>query len=83
MQNLTLGQLISYANHLVTTKKVTAKELMELPIYLSDDDELNGVHTCFGISLIEDDEESEMIREMINDNYANIPLDKNKKAILL
>ena len=58
--------------------------IRELPIYLGDDDELNGIHNGWGIGLIDsedDDEENAYLIELINENYGTTQL--KGKGILI
>lgn len=57
-------------------------EIYELPIYLGDDDELNGIHTAWYTNFINAEQPVDTdIIEMINDNGHNIKLEG--KAILI
>ena len=63
-------------------KGMTKDEIKELPIYLGDDDELNGIHTGWYADFIDvDDEINEDIVALINENGHNITL--NSTAILI
>lgn len=58
--------------------------IRELPIYLGDDDELNGIHNGWGINLIDsedDDEYNAYLIELINKNYGTTQL--KGKGILI
>lgn len=60
-------------------------EIHELPIYLGDDDELNGIHCGWYANLVDsnntDDEDNVYTVEMINERRGNVEL--NGKAILI
>ena len=57
-------------------------DIMELPIYLGDDDELNGIHNGWYCELIDsNDVDSEGVIELINDNCGTTQL--NGKGILI
>lgn len=64
---------------------MSVEEINDLPIYIGNDDELNGIHTawyCQGIdSNIDDDEDNNYYVEMINEDNHNIKL--NGKGILI
>lgn len=82
MVQLTLGDIFRFANEL---KKdgMTNTEIYDLPIYLGDDDELNGIHCGWYTNLVDaDDEEDKELIELINDNWGNHKLEKGK-AILI
>ena len=64
------------------SKGMTIDEIKELPIYLGDDDELNGIHTGWYADFIDVDQESDAdIVALINENRCNITL--NSTAILI
>ena len=63
-------------------KGMTKDEIKELPIYLGNDDELNGIHTGWYADFIDvDDENNKDIVALINDDNCNITL--NSTAILI
>lgn len=64
--------------------KYGSKQVLEMPVYLGDDDELNGIHCawyCEEVSNDENDETSQATIEMVNARAGNIPF--NDKAILI
>ena len=65
---------------------MSLKEIGELPIYLGDDDELNGIHCGWALDVVDvDNKEDEGIVylvDMINERRGNIKLEKGK-AILI
>lgn len=64
---------------------MTDKEINSLPIYLGDDDELNGIHCAWYTNLVDTDDKDEdnmYVIEMINDNWGNHKLETGK-AILI
>lgn len=85
MDQLTLGDILDFAARL-RRKGMTLEEFRKLPIYLGQDDELNGIHTGWYINLVDadntKDEDDKYIVEMINEDYANVKLEKGK-AILI
>ena len=61
---------------------LTDEEFNNLPIYLGDDDELNGIHCAWYVNGIDaNDEEDENIVEMINDRRGNNEL--TNKGVLI
>lgn len=85
MEQLKLGDILEFAK---TLKKngITDKEIKSLPIYLGDDDELNGVHCGWYTDLVDaDDTENENnmgFVELINERRGNHKLETGK-AILI
>lgn len=62
--------------------KYSPKEALQVPIYIGDDDELNGVHCAFGIDMLDIKEEyNEYLVHMINDTCINNEI--KDKAILI
>jgi hypothetical protein len=64
---------------------MTMKEIAALPIYLGDDDELNGMHCGWDISIVDadaKDDDNVYLVEMINERWGNIKLEKGQ-AILI
>lgn len=63
---------------------MTLNEINELPIYIGNDDELNGIHTAWFIEKIDkntDDEDEQYLINMINEDSCNVEL--KGKAILI
>lgn len=85
MEQLKLGDILDFVKEL---KKdgMTDKEIKSLPIYLGDDDELNGVHCGWYTNLLDaedtEDEDNVYTIELINENRCNIKLETGK-AILI
>ena len=84
MGQLTVGRILAYVQQL-TNEGMSLKEIYEMPIYLGDDDELNGIHCGWYTNLIDSDntkdEDNVYLVDMINEDYGNIKL--NGKAILI
>lgn len=82
MVQLTLGDILRFAKEL-KDDGMTPKEVYDLPIYLGDDDELNGIHCGWYTNLVDaDDTEDKDFVELINENRCNHKLEKGK-AILI
>lgn len=85
MDQLTLGDILDFAARL-RRKGMSIEELRNLPIYLGDDDELNGIHCGWFANIVDasdtKDEDNMYIIEMINENSGNYKLEKGK-AILI
>lgn len=81
MNQLTLGDILDFAAQL-RRNDMSLEEFRNLPIYLGQDDELNGIHTGWYVNLIDSDEEEDAdFVELINEDRCNIKLDG--KAILI
>lgn len=81
MNQLTLGDILKLVAQL-QNMGMSAKAIASLPIYLGEDDELNGIHTGWYVNLIDSDEEEDAgFVELINENGHNVEL--NGKAILI
>lgn len=61
---------------------MTTEEIADMPIYIGDDDELNGIHTAWYANYLDPSNPDEApIVKMINDNYGNKPI--TSKSILI
>ena len=61
---------------------MTIKEITELPVYLGNDDELNGIHTAWYVQPIDPDKEDDAdFVELINEDHHNIEI--KEKSILI
>ena len=60
----------------------SSKEIAEMPIYIGDDDELNGIHTAWFVNVIdkENEEDADFV-VMINESFGNVKI--CGKAILI
>ena len=85
MEQLTLGHILNFIN-VLKEDGMTMAEIKKLPVYLGDDDELNGIHCGWYTNLVDadnaEDEDSVYTVELINENRCNIKLEKGK-AILI
>ena len=81
MGQLTLGQILDFAAQL-RREGVTLEEFRSLPIYLGNDDELNGIHCAWYTNVVDKDnpEDADLV-ELINEDRCNIEL--KGKAILI
>ena len=58
------------------------EDLEKIPVYIGDDDELNGIHTAWYCQNVEENKkEDEFYIEMINDDSCNVQFEK--RAILI
>lgn len=77
MDQLTLGDIIK-AMEKMKERGMTDSEIEETPIYIGNDDELNGIHTAWYVDIIKDNDDAYAdIIEMINEDHHNIKLDGN------
>ena len=84
MKQLTLRDIIDMVNILVNEKSIHPEEVMDLPIYIGDDDELNGVHCAWECRIIDaDDKEDSNWIGLINNNPNNYKLEGNNTAIFV
>ena len=85
MGQLTIGDILAMIRRL-KDKGMSLKEIGALPVYLGDDDELNGIHCGWALDVVDadnkDDEGNMYLVEMINERSGNIELEKGK-AILI
>lgn len=84
MGQLTVGDILAMIKRL-KDEGMSLKEINALPIYLGDDDELNGIHCGWALDVVDADTEDEDVMylvDMINENRCNIKLEKGK-AILI
>lgn len=83
MKQLTLGQILDYVQTLHQSG-MTLHDIQKLPIYIGDDDELNGIHCGWCVEVIDandDDEDMQYVVEMINEDGGNYEI--TGKAILI
>lgn len=83
MKQLTLGDLLDFAADL-RRKGMSLEEFRALPIYIGDDDELNGIHCAWYTNLVDaydNDEDNQYLVEMINEDSGNYEI--TGKAILI
>lgn len=80
MEQLTIGDILYY----LTDLGLSMEEIEKMPIYIGDDEELNGIHTAWFSNIVDiesEDEESVYYAEMINDSHCNVKL--KGKGILI
>ena len=78
---LTMNDILSFCAEL-RKQGMTMKEIKELPIYIGNDDELNGIHCGWYTNLVDTNnpEDADFV-ELINEDRCNIEL--KGKAILI
>lgn len=78
---LTMNHILAFCAEL-RAKGMTMEEIKALPIYLGNDDELNGIHCGWYTNLVDiNNEEDADLVELINEDRCNIEL--KGKAILI
>ena len=81
MKQLTMGAILQLVSNL-KKEGMTTKEIIELPVYLGNDDELNGIHTAWYVQPIDPDKEYDAdFIELINEDHHNIEI--KGKSILI
>lgn len=81
MNQLTLKDIYEVANEL----KENGEDLSKYPVYLGNDDELNGIHTGWYANILDAndaEEDNQYMIGMINEDCCNIKFTKGK-AILI
>lgn len=81
MKQLKIGDIMYFIKQLQKEGMVLG-EIMELPVYLGNDDELNGIHCAWYTNLVDPNnpEDADLV-EMINEDRCNIEI--KGKAILI
>lgn len=81
MKQLKLGDICVFM-HQLDMEGMPLEEITNLPIYIGDDDELNGIHCAWYTNLVDaDNTEDAYFVELINENRSNIKLEG--KAIVI
>lgn len=69
MKQLTIGDLLKAIEEIKTNAKLSDEQIKNMPIYLGDDEELNGVHDAMFCNYVS--EEDADIVELIEENRTN------------
>ena len=80
MEQLTLKDIYNVATELL--KK--GEDISQYPVYLGNDDELNGIHCGWYTNMLDinnEDEDNQYMIDMINEGRCNIEL-KNKGILI-
>ena len=81
MAQLKVKDLLTFAQEL-NKQGMSYKEILELPIYLGNDDELNGIHCGWYTNLVDaSNPNDEDWVELINEDRCNIEL-KGKAVVI-
>ena len=84
MKQLKIGHILFHIQEMKKTG-MTDEEICNTPIYLGDDDEINGIHTAFDVITLDTNDTYLTVREcidLLNDSLHNKPL-THGKAILI
>lgn len=82
MKQLTLGNILQLAKALKDQEGMTPAEIKALPIYIGDDDELNGIHCAWDRGIVDaNNPDDAYVVEMINEDRCNHKI--TGKAILI
>lgn len=80
---LTLGEVLKVARYL-KKQGLSQAEVNEFPIYIGNDDELNGIHTAWYVQPISpngNNSDDQYFKEMINQDRCNIELTRDSILI--
>ena len=84
MKQLTVGDILKFVVK-IQEDGMSSKEIMAMPVYLGDDDELNGIHCGWYTNLVDsndtEDEDNVYTVELINERRGNFEL--KGKALLI
>lgn len=77
MEQLTLGNIIDMATAIAKGRGLSMQEIRALPVYVSSDDEINGIHTAWGYAYLDrataGDDEQWMI-DLIDEDQCNVKM---------
>lgn len=81
MRQCTLGNILAVVSEL-KNQGMSIKEISDLPVYIGDDDELNGIHCAWYAQTVDQNNEDDAdLVEMINERSGNFEI--KGKAILI
>ena len=84
MKQVTIKNILDIIEEL-KDQGLTLSEIKKFPVYIGNDDELNGIHTAWYVNILDSkdraDEDNAYMVDMINESYGNAKL--NGKAILI
>lgn len=82
MSQLTLGDIMNLIKILTDEAEMSIEDVKKLPVYIGDDDELNGIHCGWYTNVVDPNnpEDADLV-EMINEDRCNIKIEG--KAILI
>ena len=78
MKQLTFGNVLKFINKL-KEEGMPLEEIYKLPIYIGNDDELNGIHCAWYTDIVDSNdtegEDNEYLVAMINEDHCNVKLE--------
>lgn len=81
MKQLTMGSILALISDL-KTEGMSMMDIANLPVYIGNDDELNGIHTAwFANTISASNPDDEGFIELISEDYGNVEF--KGKAILI
>lgn len=80
MAQLKLGEILDLVQQLKQSG-MSLKQIKDLPIYIGDDEELNGIHNAYFCETM--DAENKLELEVFNDLIDNCGTELKGKAILI
>lgn len=83
MKQLIINDIFDLVNDL-TKSGMNFQDVMNLPLYLGNDDELNGIHSAWFCQLVDknnNDEDMQYLVDMINEDFGTTEL--KDKGILI
>lgn len=81
MKQLTMGDVLNLVGAL-QKEGMSTKEIVSLPVYIGDDDELNGIHCAWYAQPVDPNNKDDAdLVELINENTNNFEI--KGKAILI
>lgn len=84
MDQLTINDILYMVKVLKEERGMSMADILKLPVYIGDDDELNGIHCGWECCIVDaDDSEDAYLIEMINDRSSNNQLTGNNTALLI
>lgn len=80
---LTMGEILELVAALKRSG-MTMNEIEQMPIYIGDDDELNGIHCAWCVGTVDANatDETSILLEMINETPNNNRLEKGKAIVI-
>ena len=74
MKQLTVEGILNFINCL-RERGLTEEQIKNIPVYLGNDDDLNGIHTSWFVNSVDpDDVDCEGFIALINEDRNNIPV---------
>lgn len=65
--------------------RAIGEDLSKYPVYIGNDDELNGIHTGWFTNILDvdsDNEDNQYLIDMINEDCCNVKLKKGKGILI-